>query len=202
MSQDAERVRRLVEFKEKLTKKVEEVEEELKDLQATLETVNSILLEKGFQRADTIKNLSGKEKTTLEKEIEAEPEESTHETAVSSENVIPLKTGTGELLAVLHLTGNSLRALPAADKNFEINTPPFIQFLVERVLVKMQERDNELARTGQLLPENVLSYDIVKEGDVIREISIRNVDPERQKELKSSIRWTLEKMYEKTRQQS
>jgi hypothetical protein len=202
MSQDAERVRRLVEFKEKLTKKVEEVEEELKDLQATLETVNSILLEKGFQRADTIKDLSGKEKTTLEKEIEAEPEESTHETAVSSENVIPLKTGTGELLAVLHLTGNSLRALPAADKNFEINTPPFIQFLVERVLVKMQERDNELARTGQLLPENVLSYDIVKEGDVIREISIRNVDPERQKELKSSIRWTLEKMYEKTRQQS
>jgi hypothetical protein len=92
--------------------------------------------------------------------------------------------------------------LPAADKNFEINTPPFIQFLVERVLVKMQERDNELARTGQLLPENVLSYDIVKEGDVIREISIRNVDPERQKELKSSIRWTLEKMYEKRRQQS
>lgn len=202
MSQDAERVRRLVEFKEKLTKKVEEVEEELKDLQATLETVNSILLEKGFRRADTIKDLSGKEKTTLEKEIEAEPEESTHETAVSSENVIPLKTGTGELLAVLHLTENSLRALPAADKNFEINTPPFIQFLVERVLMKMQERDNELARTGQLLPENVLSYDIVKEGDVIREISIRNVDPERQKELKSSIRWTLEKMYEKRRQQS
>jgi len=202
MSQDAERVRRLVEFKEKLTKKVEEVEAELKDLQATLETVNSILLEKGFQRADTIKDLSGKEKTTLEKEIEAEPEESTHETAVSSENVIPLKTGTGELLAVLHLTENSLRALPAADKNFEINTPPFIQFLVERVLMKMQERDNELARTGQLLPENVLSYDIVKEGDVIREIHIRNVDPERQKELKSSIRWTLEKMYEKRRQQS
>lgn len=200
MSQDTERVRRLVEFREKLTKKVEEVEAELKDLQATLETVNSILLEKGFKRADTIRDLSGKEKTTLEKEIEAEPEESTRETAVSSENVIPLKTGTGELLAVLHLTENSLRALPAADKNFEINTPPFIQFLVERVLTKMQERDNELARTGQLPPENALSYDIVKEGDVIREIHIRNVDPERQRELKSSIRWTLEKMYEKTKQ--
>jgi hypothetical protein len=202
MSQNAERVRRLVDFREKLTKKVEEVEAELKDLQATLETVNSMLLEKGFRRADTIRDLSEKEKAALETEIEAEPEESTRETADSSENVIPLKTGTGELLAVLHLTENSLRALPAADKNFEINTPPFIQFLVERVLVKMQERDNELVRTGQLLPENVLSYDIVKEGDVIREIHIRNVDPERQRELKSSIRWTLEKMYEKTRQQS
>jgi hypothetical protein len=28
---------------------------------------------------------------------------------------------------------------------------------------------------------------------------IRNVDEERLRELKSSIRWTLEKMYEKTR---
>jgi len=37
----------------------------------------------------------------------------------------------------------------------------------------------------------------VREGDLIREIIIRNVDDERLKELKSSIRWTLDKMYEK-----
>jgi hypothetical protein len=34
---------------------------------------------------------------------------------------------------------------------------------------------------------------------LLREIVIRNVDEERLRELKSSIRWTLEKMYEKTR---
>jgi hypothetical protein len=43
----------------------------------------------------------------------------------------------------------------------------------------------------------MFSYNIVREGDQIREIIIRNVDDERLKELKSSIRWTFEKMYEK-----
>jgi hypothetical protein len=201
MSQDAERMRRLVEFKEKLEKKIGKLEAELKDLQGTLETVNSILLEKGFKRADTIKEPPLRETAPSTEEIAIEPEASAHEPGIS-ENVIPLKTATGELLAVLYLTENSLRALPAADKNFDINTPPFTHFLLERVLMKMQERDNELVRTGQLSPDRALSYSIVREGDFIREIFVKNVDSERARELKSSIRWTLEKMHEKTKLQS
>jgi hypothetical protein len=201
MLQEADKVRRLIEFKEKLTKRIEELEIELKDLQDTLETVNSILLEKGFKKAETIRR-PGSEGTYQEKESPAEPEEATHEPATSPENVITLKTASGELLAVLHVTENSLRALPAADKNFDINTPPFTQFLVERVLMKMQERDSELVRTGQLSPDNVFSYNIVREGNTVREICVTNVDSERLRELTSSIRWTLEKMHEKTKAQS
>ena len=37
----------------------------------------------------------------------------------------------------------------------------------------------------------------VKDGDIIREINITNIGPDRTRELKSSIRWTLEKMYDK-----
>ena len=66
-------------------------------------------------------------------------------------------------------------------------------------MAKMQEKDNELVRMGQLTPDKMFAYNIVREGDLIREIMIRNVDEERLRELKSSIRWTLEKMYEKTR---
>jgi hypothetical protein len=201
MSQDAERMKRLIEFREKLGRRIGEVESELEDLQATLETVNSILLEKGFKRADTIKEPSGNQAISSEKEASVEPEEFVQEPAASPENVIPLKTGSGELLAVLHLTEDSLHALPAADKNFEVTTPPFTQFLVERVLMKMQERDNELVRAGQMPRDSALSYSIVREGDIIREICVKNVDSERLRELKSSIRWTLEKMFEKTRAQ-
>jgi hypothetical protein len=202
MSQDADRIRRLVEFKGKVEKKIDELGAELKDLQATLETVNSILLEKGFKRPDIVKETTATEAVSAEKEIPIEPEESIHEAGVTPENVIPLKTVTGELLAVLHLTGNSLRALPAAERNFDVNTPPFTHFLIERVLAKMQERDNELVRTRQLSPDCALSYSIAREGDIIREVFVKNVDSERLKELKSSIRWTLEKMYEKTKLQS
>jgi len=43
----------------------------------------------------------------------------------------------------------------------------------------------------------MFSFSIVREGEEIREIVIKNVDDERLKELKSSIRWTFEKMFEK-----
>jgi len=69
--------------------------------------------------------------------------------------------------------------------------------LIERVFMKMQEKDREAARQGVITPDKIFSYSIVKEGDVIREIIIRNVNEERIRDLKSSIRWTLEKMFEK-----
>ncbi|PIU58803.1 hypothetical protein COS86_07585 [Candidatus Bathyarchaeota archaeon CG07_land_8_20_14_0_80_47_9] len=135
-------------------------------------------------------------------EIEPEREPQPPSTSPEPESVTPLKTVTGELLASIFTSENSLRVVPAEDKTFDINTPPFTQFLVERVLTKMQERDNELVRTGQLDPDKIFSYNIIREGDVIREIVIRNVDADRLRELKSSIRWTLEKMYEKIKSQS
>ena len=45
----------------------------------------------------------------------------------------------------------------------------------------------------------MLDYEIITEGDLLREIVIKNVDGDRLKELRSSIRWTLEKMYEKSK---
>jgi hypothetical protein len=197
MSQDADKMKRLIGFKEKISREIERVEAKLKDLQATLETVNFILIEKGFRGADTIQQQTESRAATQQEEAIVKPRDEFHEPP-PSENVVPLKTASGELMAVLYLTDNSLRALPAADKNFNVKTPPFTQFLVERILMKMQERDNELIRTGQLAADRGLTFNIVKEEDILREICIDNVDAERLRELKSSIRWTLEKMFEKT----
>jgi hypothetical protein len=197
MPEESEKVKRLVEFKEKLAEKVIELESELKDLQAMAETLDSILLEKGFRRVEMPKEPIAAKPLPQKTETPIEPEPSILEPPPASENVIPLKTGAGELLAILHITENSLRVLPAGDKSFNVNTPPFTQFLVERVLAKMQERDSEMARAGQLTTDRIFSYNIVREGDIIQEIAVRNVDADRLRELKSSVRWTLEKMYEK-----
>ena len=198
MSQDADKIKRIVSFKHKLEKRVEELESELKELQATLEAVNSILLEKGFKRAEITKPSAEVEALPPKEEVVIEPPQPPTE----FESVIPLRTVTGELLATLYVSEDSLQVIPADDKNFNVNTPPFTPFLVERVLTKMHEKDSELARTGQIAPEKVFSYNIVKEGDIIREIFIKHVDQDRLRELKSSIRWTLEKMYEKMKSQS
>jgi hypothetical protein len=193
MSQEAEKIKKFVEFKKKLEKKVEELESELNEQRLMLEAVNSILLEKGFKHAEIIKKPVTAEVSPVKEEALVKPPQPSAE----YEKVIPLETVTGEPLANLYISEDSLRVVPAEDKNFNINTPPFSQFLVERVLVKMQEKDNELARTGQLTPNKIFSYNIIRDGDIMREIAVRNVDAERLRELKSSIRWTLEKMYEK-----
>jgi hypothetical protein len=199
MSQDADRVKRLVAFKEKLAKKIEELKAELDETQSALDIVNSLLLEKGFKRAEMSKEPAGKEAGPPKEETIAPELSPEQETAAE---VVPLKTSSGELLAILHIGRDSLHAFPAADKDFNVSTPPFSQFLVERVLAKMQERDGELARAGQLAADRIFSYNIVREGDLVREIYVRNVDAERLRELRSSIRWTLEKMYEKTKTES
>lgn len=200
MSQDAEKVKRIVLFKQKLEKRIEELKSELEDLQATLEAVNTIILEKGFKHAEMAKASAGAETWPPKEEVAVEP--SAMEAPTEHENVVPLTTVSGDLLAILYIGEDSLQVLPAEDRSFDVNTPPFTSFLVERVLAKMQEKDNELARAGHIPPEKIFSYTITREGDIIREITIRNVDQERLRELKSSIRWTLEKMYEKVKSQS
>ena len=194
MSQEAEKIKKLIAFKRKLEKKVEKMESELNELRFMVEVVNSTLLEKGFKRAEIAKAPTAIEALPQEEEEIVQP---LLESETEYEKVIPLKTVTGELLASLYVSEDLLRVVPAEDKNFSTNTPPFTQFLVERVLSKMQEKDKKLAATGKKTTDKIFSYNIVRETDVVDEIQIRNFDADRLRELKSAIRWTLEKMYEK-----
>jgi hypothetical protein len=202
MSQDADKVKRLVEIKERLEKRVQRLESSLKDSQELLETVNGLLLQKGFKHPEISKDALKPQPPEPEKTVAPEPSPMFENPVCTPESVIPLRAASGELLAILHSTEDSLRVLPAEDKSFNVNIPPFTQFLVERVLMKMQERDAEMARSGGLTADKIFSFNIVREGDTVREIIVKNVDEERLRELKSSIRWTLEKMYEKMQSQN
>jgi hypothetical protein len=198
LAQDTEKMKSLIAFKKRLEEQLEKLTAETKEAEAALDTVNSILLDKGFKRGD-IKEVPEapvpKEVILPKQEPEAPKPAVQH--MPEPESVIPLKTMTDEPLALIYFDKQAMHVLPDESKNFSVNTPPFGNFLVERVFAKMQEKDSELVRLGQLTADKMFSYNIVREGDLIREIIIRNVDDERLKELKSSIRWTLDKMYEK-----
>jgi len=186
----------LVSFKQKLEKRLEELEVEKEEVTSTLETVNSILLEKGFKRGD-IKDAAQAQKP----EVTEVEEKHDFIQGPETETVIPLRTTNDESLAIMYVEKDWLHVLPDENKNFSVTTPPFSQFLIERIFSKMQEKDGELVRMGQLTTDKMFAYNIVRQGDVIKEIVIRNVDDERLRELKSSIRWTFEKMLEKMKSQ-
>ena len=209
---DQEKMKSLIAFKKRLEEQLEKLTVQTKEIQDSLDTVNSILLDKGFKRGD-LKEVP-ETQSSIPKEVvlpKTEPEAptvfvqrnptSTVSTPIDRESVIPLKTMTEEPLAIIYFEKQSMHILPDESKNFSVNTPPFENFLVEKVFEKMQEKDAELVKAKQLTRDRMFTYNIVREGEHIREIVIQNVDEERLKELKSSIRWTLEKMYEKMRNQ-
>jgi hypothetical protein len=198
LAQDQEKMKSMIAFKKRLEEQLEKLTAETKEVQAALDTVNTILLEKGFKRGDIkeVPEAPIPKEVILPKQEPETPKPAAQHTP-EPESVIPLKTMTDEPLALIYFDKQSIHVLPDESKHFSVNTPPFGNFLVERVFVKMQEKDTELVKMGQLTTDKMFSYNIVREGDLIREIIIKNVDDERLKELKSSIRWTFEKMYEK-----
>ena len=177
---EEEKIKKMAKFRIILEKRIQEMETELEGLRALLGFVNNMLLEGGFKRAEIAKPAPSEK---LEKPIS-------------------LKTVTGELLANLYIQEDSIRIVLVEERKFNISTPPFMSFFVDRVLAKMQEKDQESMRREEIIPNKMLSYNIIRDGDIVREIIIRNVTSDRQREIKSTIRWTLEKMYEKTIQET
>jgi hypothetical protein len=199
LSLDPEKMKTMIAFKKRLEEQLEKLSAETEETQATLDVINQILLEKGFKRGD-IKEVSAPADLPKEVVLPKQPETAKApltQQHTEPESVIPLKTMADEPLALMYFDKQTIHVYPDETKNFNVNTPPFTNFLVEKVFAKMQEKDKELVRLGQLTAEKMFSFSIVREGEEIREIVIKNVDDERLKELKSSIRWTFEKMFEK-----
>jgi len=188
---EKEKIKKIAKLRALLEKRVETMETELDGLKTLLSLIDTTLIKEGFKRAE------------VTKPVQTSPKQATPQPSVIQQKKgVPLKTVTGDLLAQLYTEKDSMQITLAKDKNFDINTPPFTSFFVERVLAKMQEKDREDANKGKLDPEKILAYDIKQDGNILREISIRNLRRERSRELKSSIRWTLEKMYERIKQKN
>jgi len=180
-----EEIKKIAELREILEEKIKNLEVELEGMKALLEIINRILIERSFRRAGEI----GKIEATKQTEVPL--------LAKKILRTIPLKTSSGELLARMYVEEDQIRIVPAEDKEFDVNIPPFTAFLIDKILEKMKKKDEDLVRQGKLMPSEILSYEIEKEGNILREIRIKNADEQREREIRSATRWTLEKMYEK-----
>jgi hypothetical protein len=62
----------------------------------------------------------------------------------------------------------------------------------------MKKKDEEEVARKKKSPDEVIDYTIETDGDLIKEIIIRNVkDETRIREIRSVVRWTFERMLEK-----
>ncbi len=188
-NEEKETIKKIAKLRSTLEKRVEAMEAELDEMKTLLSLIDTTLVKESFKRAEISKPVQHPQK-----------QETPPPPVVPQKRGVPLRTVTGDLLAELYTEKDTMQIVLAKDKNFDINTPPFTSFFVERVLAKMEEKDKEDAKQGKLAPENVLTFSMKQDGNIIREITLHNLRRERSRELKSSIRWTLEKMYERMKQ--
>lgn len=188
-NEEKETIKKIAKLRATLEKRIEAMEAELDEMKTLLSLIDTTLLKESFKRAEISKPIQLPQK-----------QETPPPSVVPQKRGVPLRTVTGDLLAELYTEKDSMQIVLAKDKNFDINTPPFTSFFVERVLAKMEEKDKEDTKEGKLAPENILKFSIKQDGNIIREITLHNLRRERSRELKSSIRWTLEKMYERMKQ--
>jgi len=194
--EEKEQVKNLAKIKEYLEQKINELEKELGLLREIVELVDRELVEKSFKKP-TIP-LESKEviKESL-REIPAKPEVSiTPETEEGRVKI--LKSKTGENLATVYISPNELRFIINPGINVSLDMKPFSSFLVKKVLEAMAKMDLERIEKGRLPPGQELSYNIIQEGERVKEIVIKNFREEyRLREIVNAIRWTLETIIEK-----
>ena len=204
---EKEEIERLLQTKRNLEDHIADLEDEIKETQLLLDIVNKYITERSLKKAEISKGPSpipGTVKAqTAPKPLptgEMPPEAVTGTTEGEYEQVIPLRTADGTMLMNLYVGKQELRIVPSENIKFKSTTPPFQQFLINKVLMNMAAKDREDAVAGTISPDEMLTYRVVQDGDIIKEIIIRNYgDEKRAATLKNSIRWTFEKMREKIR---
>ena len=179
---DEEIVENLMDLRGYLEKRVQELEDEAEKLKSLFKIVDEVIVTKSFKRAEAI--------PIMPVATVALPTEAWEDT--------PLKTSTGTLLATMRVGDGGLRIVPAEGLAFDVETPPF-QWYLDQILEAMHINDGTASERGEITPDNILSYEVVREGDIIVEIRVNNYGSEKRlREITSTSRWTLEKMYEKT----
>ena len=199
--EEKEQVKKIAKLRADLEQKIESLEEELETQKTLLSLIDSALVQHSFKRAEIQKPVQTSTLQYVPPKPVIEQSETPKVVQVKPQKKgILLKTITGDVLSELLLEKDALRILFPVDKDFDINIPPFTSFFVERVLAKMLEKDKEDVNTGKLDPDKIISFNIIQDSNILKEITIKNLRPERLRELKSSLRWTLEKMFERMKQ--
>jgi len=163
-----EEVRRLLRMREGLEERIRRLEGELEDLRRVLAEVDRLIAHLGFRRAD--EGVGGS---------------------------TSLKGKSGMLLGTLRCDGRSMIFEPRGDIGFSASSPLFRVFVLERTLERMRGEDERRASRGEISPDDGLSYDVEADGDRIVRLVIRNYGDERRfREIRSSLRWAFDRMYE------
>ena len=195
MSNEQE-TKKLLGFRESMEQRILELEQEMQNLQQAIEEIDKLIVNTGFRTFNTSDAVAQTNSFVAPQETETD--------SMSEENIEDMMNITskdGTILGTVQIENHTIIFTPVTSFEFTTDIPPFQSFLIERVLENMHRNDQERATNGEIDPAEVLEYKVQEEEGKIIQLTITNYGGERRlREINSSLRWTLDKMYDKITQ--
>ncbi|MCR6692226.1 MAG: hypothetical protein MRT15_07530 [archaeon YNP-LCB-003-016] len=180
-----EEIERLAEAKRILTRRLEELEAEIKLLRDCIKIIDEELVKRSFISADKL--IEKREAIEGRGKREVEYAKITYKDKEGEKRIATIYFE--EMKKVMRIK---------VEEKIPSNVPLLQNFLISGVLEKMKAEDEEKVDRGEIKPEEALNYMIKKDGDYISEIIINNVISEDRKiRIRNASKWTFTRIYEK-----
>jgi len=182
---EPEKAKALASIKEYVERRLQELREEISILEKLRAFIDEELASLSFKKAAEAKPVE---------RLERRP------TPPEAGRVRILRSKAGEVLARIMVSPNEVRFIIEPSVNVTKDSRPFQSFLLKKVLDAMSRSDKERVEKGLIPPGHELKYEVIYEGDKVREIIVRNFREEyRVREIVNAVRWTLETAASETR---
>ena len=186
MKPSDEQIKQILAIKEKILEKMTKHQEEIDFLAKNLDILDTILKQSSFSKAsDLIKN-SPKISEAKENSLNDE-----------QESIQLKKNSDGSVLANAFVSPDQVSIVLENDLDLTEATPPLKSFFIDRIIGEMKKKDDNDVKDGKISKESAIDYMINKNGDIIREIIIKNYrEKERVNEIINTATWSLARMIE------
>ena len=188
-------IRKLLKMRVDLEERTEQLQAEIEDLKLAMTEIDKAIVKQGFRQPSPVFQSM--------KPVEPNSEEYRQPVAATTETIADgssIQAKDGTILGRVHVDDDTIVFTPREGLTFMKSTPPFQSFLLDRVLANMRKTDEVRAASGEITHEQVLSYKVEADGEIIKSLNVNNYGGERRlREIQSSIRWSLDKMYDKLR---
>jgi hypothetical protein len=186
-------IEHLAGLKSYLERRLKDLEERAVLYRGYIQAIDTVLTGASFKVAAELfkeSRAKGEEKETEYKE----PKEAT-----SVQRTVLTSRVDGTKLGEMITTSTLITIVPDDNLRVPADSGTFNAFFIKKILNGMIEKDDELLKTGKINSREKMSYQVAKNSDgTLKQIAISSYREEnRQKQISTTIRWTLEKISQK-----
>jgi hypothetical protein len=205
-------IKNAAEIREWLTKLISEKQDEIERIKITLSLIDSVLKQGSFKTAANIninkQSFSNEKSTTAIVENEIKKDNTSVLRKSPGEQLQALETRPikrmkdNSIIAQVEVSKEKIEIIPNESINFNLDTPPFKSFFINRILEGMKNKDKDKVKQGQLSETDIITFNTIQKENnenILKKIEIKNYrDKDRVNEIFNTVAWVFTRMLEKS----